>query len=135
MGERLYIVHAESDIYPDVVVVKSPAKESERPSGAVGTAVEVESALPWILNVETVEIREVFLEIVTLEEESQVVTTIEVLSPSNKAAGSVGRRKYRHKQRQILQSETHLLEIDLLRRGEHTVAAPYASLREKGRWD
>jgi hypothetical protein len=135
MGERLYIVHTESEIYPDVVVVKPPSRETERQSGSGGTAVIAESAIPWILNVEPVEIREVFLEIVTVEEESRVVTTIEVLSPSNKAAGSIGRQKYRNKQRQILRSETHLLEIDLLRRGAHTVAAPHASLLEKGRWD
>jgi len=135
MGERLYVVQAESDIYPDVVVVKPPSQATGRQFDSAGTAVTVESALPWILNVETVEIREVFLEIVTVEEESRVVTTIEVLSPSNKAAGSIGRQKYRTKQRQILRSEAHLLEIDLLRRGAHTVAAPHTTLLEKGRWD
>jgi hypothetical protein len=53
-----------------------------------------------------------------------VVTVLEVLSPSNKRAGSDGRRVYRTKQREILSSPTHLLELDLLRQGEHTVVAP-----------
>ena len=53
-----------------------------------------------------------------------MVTTIEVLSPRNKTAGSEGRKLYRQKQREILSSDTHLLEIDLLRAGQHTVAAP-----------
>ncbi|MGH3577865.1 MAG: DUF4058 family protein, partial [Mycobacterium sp.] len=49
---------------------------------------------------------------------------IEVLSPANKAAGSEGRRLYLAKQRQLLESQTHLLEIDVLRQGEHTAAPP-----------
>jgi len=47
-----------------------------------------------------------------------------VLSPGNKEAGSEGRRRYLQKQQEILGSHTHLIEIDLLRDGRHTVAAP-----------
>jgi hypothetical protein len=42
---------------------------------------------------------------------------------------------YLTKQREILSSQTHLLEIDLLRQGEHTVAASHKELRKRGRWD
>jgi Protein of unknown function (DUF4058) len=45
-----------------------------------------------------------------------VITTIEVLSPANKRGE--GRRKYELKRQQILESLTHLVEIDLLRDGE-----------------
>ena len=38
-------------------------------------------------------------------------------------------------QDETLASNTHLVEIDLLRRGEHTAAAPLAWLRSQGRWD
>ncbi|MFQ6044287.1 MAG: DUF4058 family protein, partial [Candidatus Poribacteria bacterium] len=67
--------------------------------------------------------------------QSRVVTVIEVLSPSNKIAGSEGRQLYLTKQREILSSQTHLIEIDLLRQGEHTVAPPREMLLRKGKWD
>jgi len=46
-----------------------------------------------------------------------------------------GRELYLTKRREVLNSETHLLEIDLLRKDAHTVAAPYGALRRQGRWD
>ena len=64
-----------------------------------------------------------------------LVTVIELLSPSNKASGSQGRRLYQQKQGELLGSKTHLLEIDLLRAGAHTVAAPLDYLVDRGSWD
>jgi hypothetical protein len=52
-----------------------------------------------------------------------VVTVVELVSPSNKAAGP-GRDSYLTKQRQIRESECHLVEIDLLRRGAHVMSIP-----------
>ncbi|BAZ12065.1 hypothetical protein NIES4071_38930 [Calothrix sp. NIES-4071] len=46
-----------------------------------------------------------------------VVTTIEILSPKNKHAGE-GRKSYETKRQKVLSSETHLVEIDLLRGGK-----------------
>ncbi|MEM8546043.1 MAG: DUF4058 family protein [Cyanobacteria bacterium P01_H01_bin.119] len=46
-----------------------------------------------------------------------IVTTIEVLSPTNKRSGE-GRQAYLRKRNRILVSSTHLVEIDLLRGGE-----------------
>lgn len=54
----------------------------------------------------------------------EVVTIIEILSPWNKIGD--GRSQYRQQQAEILVSDTHLVEIDLLRRGQHTVALPEA---------
>ena len=45
----------------------------------------------------------------------ELVTVIEVLSPSNKAGG--GRSEYLAKRRELLDSEVNVLEIDLLRGG------------------
>jgi hypothetical protein len=45
----------------------------------------------------------------------RVVTTIEVLSPTNK--DGPGRREYLAKRAEILESQSHLVEIDLLRGG------------------
>ena len=46
-----------------------------------------------------------------------LVTLIEIASPSNKRPGP-DRRSYEAKQQDILQSDTSLVEIDLLRSGE-----------------
>jgi hypothetical protein len=77
----------------------------------------------------------VFIEILPVGDESRVVTVIKVLSPANKAAGSEGWQLHLDKQQQILASQTHLIEIDLLRSGAHTVAAPLDLLIERGQWD
>jgi hypothetical protein len=47
----------------------------------------------------------------------EVITVIELLSPTNKAAGS-DREQYIGKRKAILRSNTHLVEIDLLRGGQ-----------------
>ena len=48
---------------------------------------------------------------------SEVVTVIEILSPINQRSGE-GRQKYENKRNKILGISTHLVEINLLRRGE-----------------
>ena len=46
-----------------------------------------------------------------------VVTVIELLSPSNKRVGSEGRKAYLSKREELLTSRTNLVELDLLRGG------------------
>jgi hypothetical protein len=46
------------------------------------------------------------------------VTSIEVLSPSNKRKSSPGRKKYLRKRQALLLGKANLVEIDLLRGGE-----------------
>lgn len=48
---------------------------------------------------------------------SEVVTVIEILSPINKRSGD-GRNKYEKTRNKILGSSTHLVEIDLLHKGQ-----------------
>ena len=95
-------------IYPDVGVasVTNPPLET---SGAVGvtapyllqTVMEERAPHTWI------EIRDAA--------GRRLVTTIEILSPWNKRAS--GREEYLDKRRNLLRSSSHLVEIDLLRRG------------------
>lgn len=47
----------------------------------------------------------------------EVVTAIEILSPKNKRSGE-GRNQYLSKRAQVLKSQSHLVEIDLLRGGD-----------------
>jgi hypothetical protein len=61
------------------------------------------------------EVRESYLEIKEVKT-GRVVTTIEVLSPTNKRGQ--GRQKYEEKRQRVLSSRTHLIEIDLLRSGD-----------------
>jgi hypothetical protein len=137
IGERLYIVQEDRDrsVYPDLVVVQQPPTSVAVGPGSGGAAVAITGDPSWVLTVHPIEIREVFIRILPLADEGRVVTVIEILSPSNKAAGSEGRQLYLAKQREILESETHLIEIDLLRHGEHTVAPPRDQLRRRGKWD
>jgi hypothetical protein len=83
---------------------------------------------PIVLTVETVEhdpYEEPFLEIRRRQgSEDRLVTSIEVLSPANKTAGNPGREKYLTKQCELVESQVHLIEIDLLRVGLHTSALP-----------
>ncbi len=131
---RCYVVPAERSIYPDVAVLRRPGEWATREAG--GGAAVAESATPTgVLVLYPEEMREPFIEIVEVGGTERVVTAIEILSPANKAAGSEGRELYLQKQREVLGSETHLLEIDLLRSGMHTVAAPENRLRAIGAWD
>jgi hypothetical protein len=59
---------------------------------------------------------------------------LEILSPINKMSGTPGRRIYLKQQRRRLDADVHLIEIDLLRDGAHTVACPMRPQREEG-WD
>jgi Protein of unknown function (DUF4058) len=61
------------------------------------------------------EIREGYLEIRDIAT-GAVITTIEVLSPTNKRPGK-GQNAYESKRNLVLESATHLVEIDLLREG------------------
>lgn len=63
----------------------------------------------------TIEVRERFLEVREIGTDA-VIAAIEVLSPKNKRAG-VGRTVYERKRRTVLNSLSHLVEIDLLRGG------------------
>ena len=62
----------------------------------------------------------------------RLVTTIEVLSPTNKTTGEHGHDLYLRKQREILGSKVHLVEIDLLRGGKHTTSVPRDRLEASG---
>ena len=75
---------------------------------------------------------EPYLEIYARREgEDRLVTSIEVLSLTNKTLGSEGRQKYLEKQQEILSGQVNLVEIDLLRGGAHSSAVPLWLAREK----
>ena len=61
-------------------------------------------------------IKEGYLEVKEVGTE-KLITTIEILSPTNKRTGK-GREAYQEKRQQVLGSRSNLVEIDLLRKGE-----------------
>src|SRR5205823_14755893 len=77
----------------------------------------------------------VFIEILSIGDDIHIVTVIEVLSPSNKTAGTPGCELFLAKQKGLLRSQTHLIELDFLHYGEHTIAPPREWLLEQGTWD
>ncbi len=133
IGERVYVIQAERSIYPDIALFAYPPVQPSPEPNVVGITVAA-SDPPWVLTVKSEEIREVYIEILSVADQSRVVTVIEVLSPSNKIAGSEGRQVYLTKQQELLSCPTHLIEIDLLRGGEHTVAVPREMLLRR-EWD
>jgi hypothetical protein len=128
-------VQPERSIYPDVVVIEHLPVLPPAAQEAISTSVAAVSDPPWILTLHPVEIREVFIEILSIGDESRVVTAIAVLSSSNKTAGTPGRDLYLTTQKALLESQTHLIELDFLHYGEHTVAPPREGLLEQGTWD
>jgi hypothetical protein len=61
--------------------------------------------------------REIYVDIYKLDPQRQLVTSVEVLSPSNKRRGSAGWTEYERKRSLFVQGHANLVEIDLLRRG------------------
>ncbi len=62
--------------------------------------------------------RETFVEIYEASEGQRLVTSIEVLSPSNKRPGTEGWELYQRKRQALLLGNVNLMEIDLLRGGQ-----------------
>jgi hypothetical protein len=128
--ERLSIEPIDENIYPDLVLLKREAARRSVSDASVGTAV-AEADIPVTISVlRDNEPKDSYIEIVAVRDRKRVVTTIEMLSPTNKTPGK-GREDYVDKQRQLLDSPTHLIEIDLLRSGKHTVAPPLDSVLSK----
>ena len=110
---------------PDVRVLRT-----EKPREESRVAVmKPRSRSVTLIDVEADEVKQRRIEILDRRTGMQLVTSIEVVSPTNKTGGE-GRRSYRRKQSEFLHRECHLVEIDLLRKGKHVVAAPEWRARE-----
>jgi len=139
--QRVWLEYTKRYAEPDVEVVRSARKPRKPSRGGVAVAVaEVRPPGPLIVSIETIEhgpFKESFLEIRRRRgTEIQIVASIEVLSPSNKRVGNPSRDKFLKKQEETLDSQTHLIEIDLLRGGTYTLAVPKdLVVAQAGRFD
>lgn len=133
ISERVYLVQPDQIVVPDVLV-RSRAPKTARSTKASRQQSAVLD-LPLLVTAEPIEIHEGFIELKSVRESGTVITTIELLSPTNKGRDTCGHRAYRKKQAALLGSRTHLLEIDFLRKGWHTVAIPRDILQMHTVWD
>ncbi len=121
--ERVFVEADAKEIrrvVPDVHVAEYPAQKSSPSAFSEGTGLSFAEPLVFLIQEDAV--TEGFIEI---RERSggRVITVIEFLSPANKAGGE-GQRLYQQKQKEILRSETNLVEIDLVRSGQRVLAFP-----------
>jgi hypothetical protein len=136
--QRVYLVQPGEEskrraIVPDVYIVERPTSEGAALSvaGGIAPATMIEPLFD-------LEIRERYIEIRD-NRNQEIVTIIELLSPANKSAVGPGYEAFRQKRKQVLASQTHWIEIDLLHAGERLPAVAgesdyYALLKRVGEY-
>lgn len=125
IGERVEVANLGSHFIPDVMLVQPP----RTPPGAGQTGVLVADE-PMQFTILDEERRVPYLEII-YRATGDVITTIEVLSPTNKHGN--GREEYLHKQKQLTLTRVNLVEIDLLGYGRPTTLARTVGI-QKAHW-
>jgi hypothetical protein len=127
--EKRYIVTSlapgnDVDIYPDAAV----AKVARHQAASARSLVTMAAAPMTIATVVPMRVPQVSVVIRDIAGR-QLVTAIEILSPTNKQGD--GRAEYLERRERLLISAAHLVEIDLLRRGQrvpmrrHLPSVPY----------
>ena len=131
LGRRAWVEISDRFIGPDVIIVASERVTERAATRTTSVAMAtMEVSQPVVIHVPHDEQVETLVEIyIGRGNERRLVTAIELLSPANKTSGEKGRDLYLRKQAELLDSKTHLVEIDLLRGGEHTTAVPEKRLR------
>ena len=105
-------------VRPDVGVLKTDPRMKPMSSTAVMDPPQAQSSTEFEMPLElmSVEVRQVGSD--------RLVTAIEILSPVNKQRNHEARVDYLRKRRELLRSQTHFIEIDLLRGGQRTPLDP-----------
>lgn len=125
LASRSYLVIDEGDkatdhaMLPDVAIkrpIERVGQEKQLGAKAAGSTAIIEPPIVMQAPLQ-IEHRETFIEIFDLRADRQLVTGIEVLSPSNKMPGTRGWRVYQRRRRSFLEGAANLVEIDLLREG------------------
>ena len=114
-----YRAAVEKRVYSDAILVGIPDASVFEVRPDVESSVRATQVIPKPVRVTVPQIEERterYLEIREVKT-GRVITAIELLSPTNKRGGE-GRQKYLTKRQKVLNSTTHLVEIDLLRSGD-----------------
>ena len=131
IDKRVYEVSGLNTVLigrPDVTVQQPRTADQE---STTATSIEVRKTPLQVTLPMTEEVRESYLEVKDAETQN-VVTAIEILSPTNKRGD--GRQKYLEKRAKVLNTQTNLVEIDLLTQGDplplaqNTVSSHYRIL-------
>jgi Protein of unknown function (DUF4058) len=111
-------------IRPDVSIERSPKQPSNASSSTATAVLEYPTTAVPVLEVDEVayEAAVRFIEIRTAQD-NQLVTVIELLSPTNKLPGTA-REKYLKKRRDYREAHVNVVEIDLIRQGKREFPAP-----------
>lgn len=117
LGEDIVLIQPEVRLWqgrvPDVLVSRDPLRAG---GGATALIGGVRRAPTTLENVEYLDPHTApFIEILRLPDQ-EVITVVELLSPSNKSTD--GRGSYFEKRRQLLHQKIHLVELDLIRTGQ-----------------
>lgn len=116
----------ERGVYPDLRIEER--RRPSPPSPSPGSATMAAVAEPVVVPLPGDEpATETWIEIVEAGSRQRLVTVIKVLSLANKLPGD-GRKLYLQKQRELKEGGVNLVEIDLLRDGEHTILAPLSRI-------
>lgn len=108
-------------IVPDIAVIRHPAGASRESAGtAVLDQPRVEIAQSFEVKIANEPVRHHFVEIRDPARSHKLITLIEIVGPSNKHRGA-DHDAYVRKQREVLDSDASLMEIDLLRAGGRLV--------------
>jgi len=117
--ERVYVMTEEDPAFhllvPDVRIIDRGRKlaAADVPQGAVAVTQPIADH----------EIHEGSLKVVD-SKTKDIVTVIELLSPTNKVPNSLARANFLKKRREIMATDAHWMEIDLLRDGARTANLP-----------
>lgn len=113
-SEDVGIMYPDVEVFQKVDLLMEPAVTYQLPVLTPETIV-LNDIKPVEVQIPVVEIRD--------RKHNKLVTAIEILSPVNKR--NPGLQPYREKRLRLHYGDVHLIEIDLLRRGERPLAHPY----------
>ncbi len=137
--ERVYIIDPEDDapdmVFPDAYLVQPP----DASPAAAPISARTPTTPTLVAALAPLEVRDRYIELRDANGQ-EVITTIEVISPRNKAPRSRGRQAFLKKRHAVLASATNWIEIDLLRGGERPAEVAqqsdyYALLKRRGHRD
>jgi hypothetical protein len=120
MQERVYVELPEGarrEHYPDTRVFEYPGRRARTGEPILREESGVAVADPVLIDMGPVQRTESYIEVIDVKSGHRVVTSIEVLSPTNKIPGE-GQRLYLQKREIMRQAGVNTVEIDLLRSGE-----------------
>jgi hypothetical protein len=129
LQERVYVLSpADLDrpIAPDVRIVEHPRLPNVRKSSLPADG-GVAVAEPIFVSLGGDPVTEGAIDIIDTRAGSRLVTSIEMLSLTNKRKG-VGMEKYRQKQSEVVEASGNLVEIDLLRAGRRVFLCPMENI-------